>query len=258
MELREVVETKLLPLTQNVAADAVHDADLLRFDKTEPHQLYTVCVYGTILEIAYGCLALLKEKQITALPILLRSLLEAYADFRANVEDPGYYKNLYAAFLKEKLRLVKNAERGRQNPYLAGLVQVLDIDTEKSNLESEMEKYKKENRGPLENRERFEKGKLEYEFQSMYWLLCLHGHNNLSALEDRHIQKQDGDYNVTLFKEEDPEDLVRYLDTLIATLIDSTGRIHKLLGTTTTLRCLRHQKAFDAVRKIYSSGIKAP
>lgn len=91
----------------------------------------------------------------------------------------------------------------------------------------------------------------------MYWLLCLHGHNNLSALEDRHIEKQDGDYNVTLFKEEDPEDFVRYLDTLIATLIDSTERIHKLLGTTTTLRYQQHQGAFDEVRKIYSGSNKA-
>lgn len=257
MELREVVQAKLLPLTKHVATDALHDAELLRFDKTDPHQLYAVCIYGTILEIAYGCIALLKEKQVTALPILLRSLLEAYADFRANIEDSGYYKNMYAAFLKEKLRLVKNADKNQQNPYLAGLAQALDIDTEKSNLEAEMEKYKKEDRGPLENRQRFEKGKLEDEFRSMYWLLCLHGHNNLSALEDRHIEKQDGDYNVTLFIEQDPEDLVRYLDTLIATLIDSTERIHKLLGTTTSHQYRQHQGAFDEVRKIYSGSNKA-
>lgn len=257
MELGDVVQTKLLPLTQRVATDALRDAELLRFDKTKPHQLYAVCIYGTILEIAYGCIALLEKKQITALPILLRSFLEAYADFRASVEDSEYYKNLYAAFLKEKLRLMNNANKNQQNPYLAGLAQTLDIDTEKTNLEAEMGKYKKENRGPLENRDRFEKGKLEYEFQSMYWLLCLHGHNNLSALEDRHIEKQSGDYNVVLFKEEDPEDLVRYLDTLIAILIDSTERIHKFLGTTTIPRYQQHKELFDAARTTYSKSNNA-
>ncbi|HEY6020948.1 MAG TPA: DUF5677 domain-containing protein [Candidatus Paceibacterota bacterium] len=257
MELREVVQDSLLPLVQHVMSDALLDAELLRFDKTNPHQLYAVCIYGTILEIAHGCIVLLKEEQVTALPILLRSLLEAYADLRANVEDSEYYKNMYAAFLKEKLRLVKKAGKNQQNPYLVGLAQSLDIDTEKLHLEAEMEKYKKENRGPLESRERFEKGKLGYEFQSMYWLLCLHGHNNLSALEDRHIEKQDGEYNVILFKEEDSEDLVRYLDTLIATLIDSTERLHKLLETTTALSYQQHQGAFDAVRKLYSENNKA-
>jgi ribosomal protein L19 len=91
----------------------------------------------------------------------------------------------------------------------------------------------------------------------MYWLLCLHGHNNLSALEDRHIEKQGNDYNVVLFKEEDQEDLVRYLDALIAILIESTTRIHKFLGTAITDRYQQYQEKFDAVRKIYAQGIKA-
>jgi len=252
MDLREVVQTKLLPLIQRVATDSLHDAELLRFDKNDPHQLYAVCIYGSIVEIAYGCIALLEKKQVTALPILLRSFLEAYADFRASVEDSKYYMNLYASFLKEKLRLVRNADKNQQNPYLAGLVHSLDINNEKEKLQTEMDRCRKENRGPLENRDRFDKGKLEYEFQSMYWLLCLHGHNNLSALEDRHIEKQGDDYNVVLFKEEDPEDLVRYLDTLIATLIDSTERIHKLLGTTKTLRYQQHRVIFDAIRTTYA------
>lgn len=257
MDLREVVQTKLLPLTQSVATDALHDVELFRFDKTDPHQLYTVCIYGSVVEIAYGCIALLEKKQVTALPILLRSLLEAYADFRASIEDQQYYKNLYASFLKEKLRLITNAEKNQQNPYLAGLVRAPDINTEKANLQVEIDRYKNENRGPLMNQDRFNRGKLEYESQSIYWLLCLHGHNNLSALEDRHIEKQNADYNVVLFKEEDPEDLVRYLEILIEILIDSTERIHKLLGTETTLRYQKHREIFDAARTIYTKSNNA-
>jgi hypothetical protein len=94
MDLRELVETKLLPQMQRVAADVLRDAELLRFDKTNPHQLYAVCIYGSIVEIAYGCIAILNNKQVTALPILLRSFLEAYADFRACIEDHEYYKSL--------------------------------------------------------------------------------------------------------------------------------------------------------------------
>ena len=43
----------------------------------------------------------------------------------------------------------------------------------------------------------------------MYWLLCLEGHNNMSALDDRHIEKRGNEYDVRLFKEAQPQDLLR-------------------------------------------------
>lgn len=100
MELREPVETRFLPFIQQLADNCLKDAGLLRFDKRNPHHLYTVCVYGTIIEITYGCLALVEKRQSTTLPTLLRSLLE-YADFRGCLEDSEYFKSMYASFLKQ-------------------------------------------------------------------------------------------------------------------------------------------------------------
>jgi hypothetical protein len=200
---------------------------------------------------------LLDSRQTTALPILLRSFLEAYADFRAIVEDSGYFKNMNASFLREKMRLLKSADQNQQNPYLAELVQAQNISKEQADLDAAMAMYRKDDRGPLDNWQRFERGKLQYEYQSIYWLLCLHGHNNLSALEDRHIEKQGEDYNVVLFREEDPEDYLRYVDTLISILIDSTEVIHRLLGATTAPYYQQYRESFAAVRTNYSTSSQA-
>lgn len=106
----------------------------------------------------------------------------------------------------------------------------VDLPGEKSTLEAEINKLKEQGHGPLDVSDRFSKAGLKNQYQSVYWVLCLHTHNNMSALEDRHIEKQGDAYKVVLFKEEDPKDLIRYFDTLSEVLIDSSTRIHRLLG----------------------------
>lgn len=247
------LNTKLLPLLQQVVSESLQDAKLFRFNKTNPSQLSVVCIYCSIVEIVCGCMLLLEKNKSTAVPILLRSLLEAYTDFRACIEDPEYYRNMYASFLEQKLRFLKYIETSPQNPYLVGLDKATSVQTERTKLMAEMEKYKKEGRGPLKTRERFARGKLEHEHQAPYWLLCLHSHNNLSAIEDRHLEKHGDDYQVTLFKEEKSEDLVRHLDSLLGILIDSTRRIHSFLETEAECHYGKHQEAVDAIRKEYAT-----
>jgi hypothetical protein len=75
MKSGELVPTKLLPLMRCIARDALRDVELLRLDKKRHQHIYLVCVYGSILEIAYGCIVLLDSRQTTALPILFRSFL---------------------------------------------------------------------------------------------------------------------------------------------------------------------------------------
>lgn len=251
MELHELVEKNLIPFPRLTVSDALKDAEQFRFDKQQPNRATAVCLYGSILEMAYSSIALLEKKEMTPIPIVLRAFLEAYADLRACVDDPGYYKNMYASFLDEKLRFFEALERNPTNQYLQGAHGQLDVQAETKSLESELEQYKKENRKPLRNWQRFKYGKLEDEYQSMYWLLCLHGHNNLSALEDRHIEKVGNDYNVVLFKDESAEALQRYLDTVISIVIESTVMIHKFLNISVATRHEAHQKKLAELRKEY-------
>lgn len=76
----------------------------------------------------------------------------------------------------------------------------------------------------------------------------------MSALDDRHIEKDGDDYHAVLFKSADPADLLPNLDALLAVIIDSGARVHSFLGTEATPRYESHKKAFDAIRQEYSKG----
>jgi len=251
MDLRPIIDTKLFPLLEAVAADSLRDAALFHFDKRNPQQLTAICVYCSILELSHGEIALFDKGQTTALPIVLRSVFEAYADLRALLQDAEYYRNMYASFLEEKLRFLRNVAKSPSNPFLLGVSTGMDVNGEVADLEQEIAKYKSEGRKPLSNFARFDSGGLEHEYQSIYWLLCLESHNNMSALDDRHIEKDGSDYHAVLFKSADPDDLLRILDSLLAVMIDSGMRVHKFLGTDATARYESHQKAFDAIRHTY-------
>ena len=251
MDKRGIVDNDLIPLLLQVRDDAIRDISLLTFDKQHPQHLYAICLYATILEIAYESLLLVEKRRFITLPTLMRSLLEAYADFLNTLEKPEYFKNMYASFLKQKLDLVRKAKKNPDNPYLKDVVESVDLKQAQTNLESEIERLKNSGHSPLNVAERFSKAGLSNEYQSVYWLLCLNTHNNVYDLENRHIEKTGDDYAVALFKENSPDDLIRYFDTLAATLIDSSIRIYDFLATKTSHRFDRHLKALNAIRSNY-------
>jgi hypothetical protein len=248
----KATKRNLLSLLQKVANDSLNDVSSLRFDRKHPHHLYSVCLYGTIIELTYGCMALIEKQQLSAFPAVFRGLLEAYADFRVCLREPEYFKSMNASFLKEKLRALNKTMTSPGNPYLAGLGRS-DPQGEKTALESELAELQAKGHIALGVWDRFSKAGLEEEYQSIYWLLCLDAHNNVSSLEDRHIEKQGSDYRVVLFREEDLSDLIRYFDTLIATVIDSTMKIHEFLDSGVASRYQEHLRELDVVRKDYTS-----
>ena len=93
-----------------------------------------------------------------------------------------------------------------------------------------LEMLKKKDRGPLKIRKRFSKAKLAAEYDSLYALLCRHSHNNLSALEERHIARSGEHYELQIFQDDPPDDLVRFLDISLKIAIQSLGLALQLLG----------------------------
>lgn len=81
----------------------------LRFDRRNPQQLYSVCLYSRLVELASGCKAMMEKNTLIGVPILLRSMFEADVDLTNVMRYAGYPKRMYASFLAEKLRLTKDA-----------------------------------------------------------------------------------------------------------------------------------------------------
>lgn len=121
-----------------------------------------------------------------------------------------------------------------------------------SRLEHEIAEFETRGTKPLSNFNRFDSAALEYEYQSIYWLLCLEGHNNISALNDRHIEENGNEFNVVLFKEANPLDLVRIVDALLAVVTDSGCRVHNFFNTLSAKHFEGHQQTLDNYRASYT------
>src|SRR6266850_1579458 len=119
VDLRHTFKAKLLPLLSAVLKESMRYAAEIRFDKEHPQHLTLVCVYCTIIELAHGEKILIDNGQATSMPVLLRSIMEAYADLLALIADPTYAKRMYATFLKEKVRLLKSVQRSPASPFLS-------------------------------------------------------------------------------------------------------------------------------------------
>lgn len=232
MQGKSFTENEILPFLEQTLKELIEQMPNLKFDKNHPQHMYAICLYCTILGIAESCIILIRHKQMVTFPTVLRSLFEAHVDLLNAIEDPVYYKKMYLRFLERKLKLLTNAKRNPNNPFFSLIVASMDIDKEMSELESESEKVKTNDVKLMNVWDRFKHAKLQNEYQYIYWELCLYTHNNLSALERRHIEKKNGDHEVFLIKDESFDRSIRYFDSLLSIMLNSSIKIHSYLETT--------------------------
>lgn len=199
----------------------------LRFNKDIAQQLYAICVYSTILEIASDTLNLIKNRSKISTAILLRSLLEAYVDLLNIIKDENYLQNMYVSALDGKMRMINDALKSNSSLF------VLFHQHHNLSLKriEELKKLKPKGYKKLRIRERFKFAGLEAEYCGIYALLCTQTHNDMDAIENRHIQVE-GDTkscSVKFFEELDSEGFLRYIYTLADIIINSSLRIHEFL-----------------------------
>jgi hypothetical protein len=251
MPLDELLRSQLLPFLKDLADRSLENAAAVKFDKEHPQHLYAMCTYGTILETTYDILALVDAAQFTSVPIILRALLDAYASFRSCFADPNHFKAMYATYIKEKLRLLDAVVENPDNPYLQGVAEAIDLQSEKESLNQELQQMKEQGYAPLRPWQEFERADLSSEYQSLYWQLCLHAHNNVAALEERHLEKKGDDYTVAFFKMADAADLVRYLDSVSGILLDASKTLHSRLGSPASAKYGEFDARLQEIRKQY-------
>lgn len=251
---KAAVADKLIPLSDHIVNECIALLGALRFDKEHPQHLYSMCSYASMLEFAGDINALAKNDRATGIPVVLRSMLEAFACLRCCLVDPNHFKVMYASFTEQKLKLLSSVRSNPQNPYLIKLSETEDVAKGVAALEAELEGFRAQKCAPLNHFDVFHKAGLKAEYQSLYWQLCMHSHNNVSALEDRHIEKKGAGYEVALRKEIDPEDTIRYLDSMCGMLLDATEQIHGLLesGRIENVRAFRASLA--EIRSLYTAS----
>ena len=216
---------------QDLMKKVLKHVELLKFDKTHKWHQTLVSLYCSIVEYSDTLIKLNEEKKSIAMPLLARSMLEAYIDLVNLADDKSYGYNMDASYLHEWLRLVKATSEN--NPFLEGVSDVDGYPEQIARWETELAKLKKNGFGKLNNFERFEKAGNINEYRSIYNILCSYSHNNIRALIDRHyeINGDQSGFELTVFKEYNEDDNIHIMQTGEGCLQTGSFIIHNVLNT---------------------------
>lgn len=210
---------------------ARHFLKTLSFDRKDPQQLYAVCLYVRLLELAISCKALIEKNALVGIPILHRSIFEADIDLTNLMKCRDYYKRMYASFLEEKLRFIKEAVSANDNPYLEIIRKNRDSKKDMKEIQEELNRYRAAKNGSITIRCRAELAGMLNEYVTVYNDLCLDTHNNIRSLEEWHIEKiAPDDYRIVVFKPT-VADMIHHFASIASILLTQTKSLAKFLGT---------------------------
>ena len=148
-----------------------------------PAQQMALALHATVIELFAGCIALIECERVAAVPIVLRSLYEAVVDLNNLLQAPEYLERMEAAELKQRKELLV---QGKTNPLMHGFEQKVDISAELKTAGTKLAELERRGRGVLSIKDRCIAVGREDEYRTVYALLSLDVHNNISALADRH------------------------------------------------------------------------
>lgn len=206
--------------------------ECINFDKKQPWHRDIVSLYCSLVEYSDNLFVLFEKQKVVAMPLILRSMLEAYVDLKNLCAEKTYGYNLQASNIKEWLKLAREAGK-LQNPYLEGLSTAKNFEEQVAEWETELSVLKEKGFVPLRQDQKFQYADMENEYRSIYNYLCSYSHNNIRALIDRHIEinEEKSDFKIVMFPEFNGEKAEHYISTAIICLNQSSKIVHATLKT---------------------------
>ena len=219
----------------------------LSFDKAHPLHRNLNALYGSIIELTGGIIALVDRRLITGVPVLLRSMLEAYVDLLNLAANPTYGYTLELGHIKEWLKILHEAKTGK-NEYLMAISEAPDLDERIA--EWTRKKIALESRGirSLRIEQKFQRADMEREYRSQYNSLCCDAHNNLRALVDRHIEMNGSGFEVVYYKAYTPEDSAVHVGTNAELLVRASQRLHAFLNSPVVDEVAQYRTELNVLR----------
>jgi hypothetical protein len=175
---------------------------------------------------------LIENEKNISVPLVFRGLLEAYVDFKNLAEEKSYGYHMEASYAKEWLKVIEEASKN-QNSFLASIGSDPKLDEQIAEHKTKIAKLKDKGYNPLNQFEKFDKAGMVEEYRSVYNFVCSHSHNNIHSLIDRFfvINETEQDFDMALFKEQEPNEYDSYLMTGKHYLRNGSHNIHAILET---------------------------
>jgi hypothetical protein len=219
-------------LLERMVAQSTEDLDHMAFERASAQHVVLACLYATILQSTKECMLLLTQPTITA-PAVIRTIVEAYADFCALIKDPDHVQRMLSTYYGEQKRHLKSMIDNPNNPYHGDVARHIDPVARLADVKALLTEAKGRGHEPMTNADRFRWADQKDIHQVYYWLVCLPSHNSITSLESRHVENHaDGRYDLVAVKENTPEQLCGYYDALAGIVADAGQRLHEFLSTT--------------------------
>lgn len=232
---------------QAVIQCALEVLSIVKFDKNHPQHLAAICLYSTIFQSATECHRLLAGPTVTV-PGIMRSILESYADLCAVIRDVGHAKNMLATLHEEQRKHLEDMIRSPANPFHADVARHIDPGTKLVEIQADLDGLRSAGHYPLTVFDRFAAADLGDLYRTIYWQLGLEAHNNIVALERRHIRREGDQFEIDIFSENTSSQLVMYYDSLTAIFIDSSRKLYDLVNFSMPIELGKQIDAFDRFR----------
>jgi len=205
-------------------------AKSLTFDGTHPLHVSTVSLYGSILELCGSLIPLLETEHYSTIPVVLRSILEAYVDLENLCKEPKYGYSLEIKSIIENLKFLKEA-RNEKNVYLGKIAEAPDLDERITKMETEKNRLMGLGYKNLNKFEKFHKAGLDNEYKTIYNWLCCASHNDYRALRGRHFEAHEQGLKIHYFKEANFQELETLFGVASELLLRASFSIHTLLSS---------------------------
>jgi len=212
----------------------------LKFDSSHALHQHVISLYGSIIEFSSTIKELYKSGHHSAIPVVLRSILEAFVDLKNLCQDPKYGYSLTINSNKESLKFLK-AAKDNQHVYAELVARDPDVDQHINNFEKEINSLRNKGNKGVSIRCKFEKVGMAYEYQTIYSMLCAATHNDIRALSARHMVINEDSFSLEIFKKEDFDTIYESFGIASELLLRATYEIHGLLnsGMENKLKLLR-------------------
>jgi len=219
----------------------------ITFDKANPRHRNAMALYGSIIELTGSIIILLDRGMASGVPILLRAILEAFVDLvnLTRTAQYGYY--LEVSYIKEWLKILDEAKLGK-NEYLASITALLTLDETIAKWRKEKAKLEAKGFHALKIEQKFKQADMEKEYRSIYNILCSDSHNNLRSLIDRHIQREETDFEIVFYKAYTSEDSAHFVGTNAELLLRATQVVHDFFDSSAKGEIPEYRTEMDRLR----------
>lgn len=228
--------------------ELLHLAESFKFDGTHPLHANAIFLYGSIIELSSSLKPLLISEHYSAIPVILRSILEAYVDLENLCRELKYGYSLEIKYLIESLKFFKEA-RNEKNAYLDIIAKAPDYEERLTKMEAEKKRLIDLGYQDLNRFQRFSMAGMENEYRIIYNWLCCESHNDYRALRDRHFETRKQGATFCYFKEADIQKLEVFFGIASELLLRASFAIHTLLSSDKMGELTKLRAELDIIRK---------